>query len=58
MYLDAFRCIYIVGNGKISYYFPHGGFKWLNKKKASEGHILEVALKYSDELHDYIMIIH
>ena len=34
MYLDAFRCIYIVGNGKISYYFPHGGFKWLNKKKS------------------------
>ena len=30
----------------------------VKEKKASEGHILEVALKYSDELHDYIMIIH
>ena len=47
----------------MSQYLPYSGFKWLNKKEidkfdvnsfgenSSDGYILEVDLRYSDELH-------
>ena len=59
-YLDA---NYLYG-WAMSQYLPYGGFKWLNQKEidkfglksivenSSDGHILEVDLKYSDELHE------
>ena len=59
-YLDA---NYLYG-WEMSPYLPYGGFKWLNRKEidkfglnsigenSSDGYILEVDLKYSDELHE------